>query len=190
MPTTVFQTPADLFDGLDLDLQADAPLGPLTWYRTGGRAALLAMPDGPEQLQRLVQRCRERRVPMAVLGAGANLLVTEPGFDGVVVRLTAEAFKQVHIKDGRVTAGAGVDLFKLVPMTAKAGLDGLVQVAGIPATVGGAVRMNAGGTYGDVGSSVASVKLMGDDGEIYTRTRDDLVFGYRRSNIAAPFILE
>jgi UDP-N-acetylmuramate dehydrogenase len=69
-------------------------------------------------------------------------------------------------------------------------MEGLVHVAGIPATIGGAVRMNAGGAFGDIGESVKRVQVMSDAGQVYYRDQDDLEFGYRRTNIAAPFILE
>ncbi|MEM8739179.1 MAG: UDP-N-acetylmuramate dehydrogenase [Planctomycetota bacterium] len=189
---SLFTVPTDVFDGLDVPHRRDAPLGALTWYRTGGRTAVLASPRDPAELGAVVRRCRERGVGVSVLGAGANLLVSDAGVDGVVVRLDAPRFKTIAIDQEAhtVTAGAGVDLFKLVPASARTGLDGLVHVAGIPATVGGAVRMNAGGAFGDLGASVRRVTVMSDTGEVYTRDRDDLEFGYRSTNIAAPFILE
>ncbi|MEO1237622.1 MAG: UDP-N-acetylenolpyruvoylglucosamine reductase, partial [Planctomycetota bacterium] len=79
---------------------------------------------------------------------------------------------------------------KLVPASARAGLSGLVHVAGIPATVGGAVHMNAGGAFGDIGESVRRVRVMSDAGQVFDCDRDDLDFGYRRTNIYEPFILE
>ncbi|MEM1109362.1 MAG: UDP-N-acetylmuramate dehydrogenase [Planctomycetota bacterium] len=192
MPDTSFTVTPDFFQDLDIPLAVDAPLGALTWYRTGGHAAVLASPSNVAQLSELTARCREQHVPMKILGAGANLLVRDGGVDAVVVRLDAPGFKQIAIdeKAATITAGAGVDLFKLVPASARAGLDGLVHVAGIPATVGGAVRMNAGGAFGDIGESVKRVQVMSDAGQVYYRDRDDLDFGYRHTNIAAPFILE
>ena len=78
---------------------------------------------------------------------------------------------------------------RLVAETARLGLDGLAQVAGIPASIGGAIRMNAGGTYGDVGQAVKRVQVMSATGQVYHRDADDLEFTYRHSNIDAPFIL-
>lgn len=192
MPDSTFTVPSDLLADLNIRHTPDAPLGALTWYRTGGNAAILASPSNAAQLSELTSRCRERRVPMLILGAGANLLVRDQGVDAVVVRLDDPNFKQIAIdqKTGVVTAGAGVDLFKLVPASARAGLEGLVHVAGIPATIGGAVRMNAGGAFGDIGGSVKRVQVMSDAGQVYYRDQDDLEFGYRHTNIAAPFVLE
>ena len=182
--------PEDLLDGLSIRVERDVPLAPLTWYGLGGPAALLAHPSSTQQLSLLAQRCHERRVPIYVLGSGANLLVADEGVgDGVVVQLDDPHWKQLRIQGDRVTVGAGYDLAKLVLDTAKAGLAGLHPLAGIPATVGGAVRMNAGGAFGEIGPTVARVQVMSDGGQVYYRDRDELVFSYRRSNITARFIL-
>ncbi len=192
MPARPFTVRPDFIADLNIKHTADAPLGALTWYRTGGHAALLASPSNAAQLSTLVARCREQHVRILILGAGANLVVRDEGVDAVVVRLDDPNFKQIAIdqKAHTITAGAGVDLFKLVPASARAGLDGLVHVAGIPATIGGAVRMNAGGAFGDIGESVKRVQVMSDAGQVYYRDRDDLEFNYRSTNIRAPFILQ
>ena len=96
----------------------------------------------------------------------------------------------MSINGNRVTAGAGYDLMKLVLKTARAGLGGLEVVAGIPASIGGAVRMNAGGAFGEIGSAVGGVRVVADTGQLDAHDRDDLVFGYRWSNIVEPFIIE
>ena len=183
-------TPPDLLADLEVPHRVGAPLGALTWYRSGGPAAILASPTDTAQLAAVARRCREAGVPWRVLGAGANLLVRDAGVDAVVVRLDAPAFKQIQTGTDRLTAGGGVDLFKLVPHSARAGLDGLVQVAGIPATVGGAVRMNAGGGFGDVGSAVDRLRLLTGDGEILERSRDQLTFGYRSSDLGAAVVIQ
>ncbi len=168
----------------------NVPLGPLTWYGLGGPARILARPSSVQQLAALAARCTEKGVKVYVLGSGANLLVRDEGVDGVVVQLNDPCFKHVSIQGNLVTVGSGYDLAKLVLETARAGLAGLECLAGIPASVGGAVRMNAGGAYGEIGPCVKSVRVMDSTGYVYTRTRDDLVFSYRKSNIVAKFILE
>jgi len=186
-------TPAEhaskCLEGLNIRAEHDAPLGALTWYGVGGRADVLAHPSSTAQLSELINRCQSDGVPLYVLGSGANLLVRDAGVRGIVVRLDDPAFAHVEVDGAAVTAGAGADLFKLVMQTAKAGLAGLEDVAGIPASVGGAVRMNAGGAYGDIGSAVKRVRVMAASGQVYHRDRDDLKFGYRKVNIAAPLIL-
>ncbi len=182
-------TPAVL-DGLNIPFETDVPLGPKTWYGVGGSAAILAHPASVAQLSALARRCHERGVRMYVLGSGANLLVLDEGVEGVVVQLDDPTFGQWKREGNAVTAGAGVDLMKLVLDTAREGLAGLEVLAGIPASVGGAVRMNAGGAYGEIGPSIRRVEVMSEAGQVYSRDRDDLIFSYRKSNIVAPFILE
>lgn len=172
--------------------ETDVPLAPLTWYGVGGAARVVAHPSGTEQLAQLARACHLDKTSLFVLGAGANLLVRDEGVDGVVVRLDDPSFKEVRMDPhtGLVIAGAGADLAKLVLETAKAGLGGLECLAGIPATVGGAVKMNAGGAYGDIGRSVLEVTLMDHHGEAGTFNRDELVFSYRHTNIEARFITQ
>jgi len=189
----MLDTDAEQIDKLLNDLgirhQMDAPLGPLTWYNVGGHAQCLAHPASNAQLSGLVSKCREHKIPMRILGSGANLLVREEGVKGVVVRLDDPAWSTMKVQGNTVTVGAGYGLMRLVAETARLGLDGLAQVAGIPASIGGAVRMNAGGKYGDVGQAVKRVQVMSATGQVYHRDADDLEFSYRKVNIDAPFIL-
>ena len=170
--------------------ETDVPLGPRTWYGVGGNAQILAHPSSVAQLAALADRCARNHVPVRVLGSGANLLVADQGVPGVVVELDDPTFKQVQVDGHIVTVGAGYDLMKLVLDMAKHGLGGLEVMAGIPASVGGAVRMNAGGAFGEIGPIVRRVQVMSDNGQVYYRDRDDLRFEYRKTNIVAPYILE
>ncbi|MEX0775031.1 MAG: UDP-N-acetylmuramate dehydrogenase [Phycisphaeraceae bacterium] len=175
---------------LNIRHETDMPLGPLTWYGVGGAARVLAHPSSVQQLAALVARCHDLSVPIYVLGAGANVLVADQGVPGIVIRLDDPCFKQLRVDKTLVAVGAGYDLARLVLETARQGLAGLECLAGIPATVGGAVRMNAGGAFGDIGRSVARIQVMDQTGQVYYRDRDDLVFSYRKTNIAARFIIE
>jgi len=179
-----------LLDELNVPFECDVPLAPYLWYGVGGPAEIFARPRSVQQLSALAARCREREIPVRVLGRGANLLVADAGVSGVVVRLDDPAFRQCHLEENRARVGAGFDLSKLVLQTARQGLSGLACLAGIPASVGGAVRMNAGGAYGDIGQAVRRVQVMDQSGQVYTRDREDLVFGYRHTNIVARYILE
>jgi UDP-N-acetylmuramate dehydrogenase len=170
-------------------VKTDVPLAPLTWFGLGGPAKYFVEPTSIEQLQAIVVRLHENAIPIYVLGAGANLLVHDEGVKGAVIRLRGPAFESVKIDGTLVTAGAGKDVQRLVLEVTRAGLSGLECLAGIPGTVGGEVRMNAGGAFGDIGSSVQSVTVMDTLGKIMVREHDDLVFEYRKSNINAKFIL-
>lgn len=182
---------AALLEDLGIRHETDVPIGEkMTWYGIGGRADVLAHPAGVAQLSALAAKCHENGIPIYVLGSGANLLVRDEGVSGMVIKLDDPAFGQIKVEGTKLTAGPGVDMFKLVLECAKLGLAGLAHIAGIPASVGGAVRMNAGGAYGDIGSTVHKVHVMAENGQAYCRDRDDLVFGYRTTNIVAPYILD
>ena len=186
-----------LFDDLAEIVERDYPLARHTWYRIGGPARYFVRPRDVEELQTVARRCGDAGLQVYVLGLGANLLVRDDGVPGVVVKLDADHWRTVRIdrdtngRDGPVlvTANGGVDLQKLVLRTCREGLAGFECMAGIPGTIGGGIRMNAGGKYGDIGGRVKSVTVMSADGSVFERTRDDLVFEYRRVNIAAPYIL-
>lgn len=179
-----------LFDDLNIPVEKNVPLAEHTWYGVGGSAKYFARPTSKQDLATLAQRAYTHKLPWHVLGSGANLVVADEGVNALVVLLSDPVFKQVHIEGSRVRCGAGYDLAKLVLDMAKAGLSGLECLAGIPASVGGAVRMNAGGLYGEIGRSIYRLELMDAEGQIYYRDRDDLQFSYRKTNIAARAILE
>ena len=179
----------ELFNGLSCPVEFDVPMASYTWYGLGGPAAVMAHPASVQQLSALAAYCHENAMPVYVLGSGANLLVEDDGIPGIVVQLDDPCFQDLNIAGTTVATGAGYDLMKLVLETSKAGLAGLECLAGIPATVGGAVRMNAGGAFGDIGQSVSRIQVMDNTGHVYYRDSEDLVFGYRKTNIAARFIL-
>jgi UDP-N-acetylmuramate dehydrogenase len=192
-PNHLTPEPAGLLYQLGIAHQAHAPLGPRTWYAVGGEAEVLAQPSSLDQLQAVVAACHQCALPLRVLGKGANLLVRDhqtPAVPGVVLALKAPFFTEIQDHGGQVQARGGVDLFKLVRQTARAGLSGLDSVAGIPATVGGAIRMNAGGAFGEIGDCVQSVTVMRENGELQTLQRQQITFGYRQTDIEAPLIVE
>ncbi len=169
---------------LPMKITRQAPIS--TWYRVGGRADCLASPSTTEQLVQLFGEGQSVRV----LGEGANLLVKDEGVDGIVVSLKQGDFAAVSIDPAThfVIAGAGVDLRRLITFTTKQGLAGLEVLGGIPATVGGAVRMNAGGSFGQICQSIASVTTIDPDG--YEREFDAqaIDFGYRCSGLEQHII--
>lgn len=175
-------------------VRLNVPLAPLTWFGLGGPAKYYLQPRDVASLQAMVARLRENEIPIYVLGGGANLLVHDQGIDGAVICMNGSGgsaeFKKVRIEGTMVTAGAGKDVQKLVLECTNAGLSGLECLAGIPGSVGGEIKMNAGGAFGDIGSAIHSVKVMDLHGHVRVLEKDDLVFEYRKSNISAKFILE
>jgi UDP-N-acetylmuramate dehydrogenase len=178
-----------LFTGLEKIVKEDHPLAPHTWMKLGGRSTYYIEPTTVEELGEVVRRCRENEIPMYVLGSGANVLIDDSGVNGAVIKLSGDHFKETKITESGLRANAGVDMGKLVLRCVRDGLAGMECLTGIPGTVGGCVKMNAGGAFGDIGSVIQSVDVMGPDGEVFTRHRPDLAFAYRSSNINAPFIL-
>ncbi|CAN5455520.1 UDP-N-acetylmuramate dehydrogenase [soil metagenome] len=177
------------FAGLEAAVTENAILQPYTWYKIGGPARWFIRPRSAEELQEASRRCIENNIPIYVLGLGANLLVSDAGVNGAVFRLDDEFFRRVKFDGSSVEAGAGVDMQKLLLRTVREGLAGVELLAGIPGTLGGGIRMNAGGKFGDIGAVVSKVLVMDQEGTLFERTRDDLVFEYRHTNISARFIL-
>jgi UDP-N-acetylmuramate dehydrogenase len=177
------------FLGLEEIVQENHPLARHTWYRIGGPARYLISPRSIEELQEASKRCVENEIPIYVLGLGANLLVQDEGVPGAVFMLQEDAFRRIKVEKTSVTVGSGVDMQKLLLRCVRGGLAGIECLAGIPGTIGGGIRMNAGGKFGDIGAVVTRVTVMDQGGEIFERTKDDLVFEYRSTNISAKFIL-
>lgn len=180
---------AQIFEGLDSIVTENVSMAPFTWYRIGGPARYFIQPTSLETLQAAAARCLENNIPMYVLGLGANLLVGDQGVDGAVFRLSAEHWRTVKFDNNLCEVGAGADMQKLVLRTVRQGLAGIECLAGIPGTVGGGIRMNAGGKFGDIGAVVTKVTVMDQEGTVFERYKDDLVFDYRSTNIVAKFIL-
>lgn len=150
-----------------------------TWFGIGGGAERFAAPQTVEQLRRCVQIDPALRV----LGDGANLLVDDAGVSELVVVLTAQAMAEVRWTGTAVSAGAGANLPKLINEAARRGLGGLEGLAGIPASIGGAVRMNAGGTFGQIADAVARVHGLRRDGSDVVLERGEIDFSYRHSGL-------
>jgi len=134
-------------------LTHDAPLAKFVWFKSGGHADWLFEPADLDDLKGFFERLGGD-IPLMALGVGSNMIIRDGGVPGVVVRL-GEPFSDVEVT-GPTTlrAGAGAPASKVARRAAKAGIDGLAFLTGIPGSVGGAIRMNAGGAYGEIGPLV------------------------------------
>jgi UDP-N-acetylmuramate dehydrogenase len=179
-----------IFSGLEHIVKEKCPLAPYTWYGLGGPADYLITPQSREQIAEVFRRCRDNQVPIRVLGFGSNLLVSDEGVRGAVIRLENPVFCDYTFDQTTLKAGAGANLNKLVLESVRRGLAGLEALTGIPGSVGGAVRMNAGGRFGDLGAVVQSVTVMNAEGQIFEKAKPELVFDYRTTNITSKLILE
>jgi UDP-N-acetylmuramate dehydrogenase len=167
---------------------AQEPLSRHSTFAIGGPADVYAEVADREQLKRAAAWARERKLPLFPIGQGSNLLVGDGGIRGVVVRLRGD-FEKISFDGAAVTAGAGAALPALAREAAKRGLSGAEAFVGIPGTVGGGLMTNAGTPEGDLGSLVESVDLFSPDGAEETWGRDELSFGYRRSNLSGRLVL-
>jgi UDP-N-acetylmuramate dehydrogenase len=164
---------------LDIPIQRRVPIK--TWFEIGGCADRFALARSASELRALLAIDPALRI----LGDGANLLVDDEGVDDLVVSLASPAFSAISMNTttGVVTAGAGTHLFKLINEAVAAGLGGLEVLAGVPATLGGAVVMNAGGAYGEIASCVRRVFALARDGREVVLERRDIAFSYRHSGL-------
>jgi UDP-N-acetylmuramate dehydrogenase len=138
----------------------DVPLGPMTTYRVGGAAALFVQVTDRGQLTAVAEAASASGLPVLVVGRGSNLLVADSGFPGIAIGLAdLDASVDIDVASARVTAAAGVALPVLARKTAAAGLSGFEWAVGVPGSIGGAVRMNAGGHGSDMAASLVEVTV-------------------------------
>jgi len=164
--------------------QTDAAIGPLTTYRVGGHAALFVLVEHDEDLERLSRALAPADVAVLVIGRGSNVLVADAGFGGVAVML-GEPYARVDIAGTRVRAGGMASLPVVARRTAAAGLTGFEWAVGVPGSIGGAVRMNAGGHGSDMAATLVGVRRFdlrsGEDTQV---PADRLDLAFRHSNVA------
>jgi UDP-N-acetylmuramate dehydrogenase len=176
-------------DGFRSVSRADTPLAEYTWYRLGGPARWLIQPRDPAELGAVVAACQAAGVRWRVLGRGANVLVRDEGFDGAVLRLCGAAFEHVQVDPPFVIAGAGADFPKLIRASIDAGLCGLEALAGIPGTLGGVIRMNAGGRHGEIATWVETVDVLDGAGRVRRIPAGDMGFSYRGTTLQGGIVL-
>lgn len=169
------------------DLKLNEPLAKHTTFHLGGEADFFAQIGNIVQLQKVLDAI-EGKIPIFILGAGSNVLVTEKGWTGIVIRLTGE-FNKLTIEANEVTVGAGISLPVFLKKLAEAGLEGLEFLAGIPGTVGGAIAMNAGLKKEWIGRYVEELEISNFAGQRKILAQKDLSFAYRQSNLEGKIAL-
>jgi UDP-N-acetylmuramate dehydrogenase len=169
--------------------QANVPLAPFTHLRVGGPAEFLVHPRNVAELTGVMTWCEKAKIPLRVLGAGVNLVVRDEPLSGVVVQMVTPAFTDITVDGARVRAGCGAKLAALIAVTAKHNLAGFESLIGIPATIGGALRCNAGDRSGEIGSFVDRVEVLEGDGQVSVRERDELRFTEHSSNLDDAILL-
>src|SRR6516162_6149353 len=155
----------------------DQPLAELTWFRVGGPAQLLFMPEDESDLSYFLAHL-PGDLPVTVIGLGSNLIVRDGGVPGSAVRL-GRGFNEITIEGARVRAGAAVPDVKVARAAQEAGIAGLLFMRGIPGAVGGALRMN-GGAYGrETKDALIEARAVDRSGRVHVLTNADLGFTYR-----------
>jgi UDP-N-acetylmuramate dehydrogenase len=160
------------------DVFTHEPLSRHTWYAIGGPADFYCVPADLDDLRALVRVCRSANVGYFVLGKGSNLLVSDAGLRGVVINLSTSC-STTELAETIVKAGAGVYIPKLVLECERVGLAGIEMFAGIPGTVGGALKMNAGCHGREMYDVVRSVDVLKEDA-VVTLKKDEIDYAYRR----------
>ncbi|MGH7913534.1 MAG: UDP-N-acetylmuramate dehydrogenase [Candidatus Binataceae bacterium] len=169
-------------------LKTGAPLAELTSFQIGGPADVLLAVESEDELRAAMAAAWCARVPAFCLGAGTNLLVSDRGVRGLVVRL-AEGFTRLEFDDLRVRAGAAAQFGTLVEEAIGCGLKGLEFGEGIPGSVGGGLVMNAGAFGGEIARVVRLVHGVSEQGQSLALSGDEIKFSYRRAELPPHFVI-
>lgn len=158
------------------------PLANHTTWKIGGPADVLVEPNSIDHVIRLMQLINEYQLPWRVIGRGSNLLVTDEGIDGVIIKL-GNGLDHLEIRDEQVLVGGGYSLIKLATLISKKGLSGLEFAGGIPGSVGGAVFMNAGAHGSDISQILVRAHILFPDGTLKWINKENMGFSYRTSRL-------
>jgi UDP-N-acetylmuramate dehydrogenase len=163
-------------------LTPDAPMDRVTWFRAGGLAELMFQPHDVDDLKTFL-KALPAETPLTVVGVGSNLLVRDGGIKGVVLRLSAKGFGDVElIGDNRIRAGAICPDKNIAAMALDHSIGGFAFYYGIPGSIGGALRMNAGANGAETCERVTAVEAVDRQGNGVTLSNADMHYGYRHSN--------
>jgi UDP-N-acetylmuramate--L-alanine ligase/UDP-N-acetylenolpyruvoylglucosamine reductase len=155
------------------------PMGRHTTMKLGGPAQFWIEPQTVAGLGRVIAHCRERGIATRVLGRGSNLLIRDGGIKGAVIHPEGGEFDEITVHGDTITAGAGVKFKRLTAVARAAGLGGFEWMEGIPGSVGGGIRMNAGAMGGETFDQVVSVRYLDVMGGVHEKTRSEITYRYR-----------
>ena len=176
-------------------LKKDEPLAKKTTLRVGGPADVYVEPTTESELSQILKFCRQRDVRFFVLGRGSNLLIRDGGIRGVVISLAHPTFSRIEIDGGKLRCGAGAKLKAVSVEARRHNLAGLEFLEGIPGSVGGALRMNAGAMGGATFDFVEMIRIMDQSGDIHELQRNEILVKYRscpllKENIAISAVFK
>lgn len=162
-------------------VKLNEPMSQYTTFKIGGPADLFYEAKTSEEIIKAVKLARRLKTPYFILGEGSNLLVSDQGFRGLVIKIQTSKFK---LQNSNIISESGAKLKTLVEEATKANLSGLEFVAGIPGTLGGAIRGNAGAWQQNIGDKVLKVRVLTKEGEIKWLSQKDCQFKYRQSRFS------
>lgn len=177
----MFEKITAVADFYQTEYYKDFPLSKITSFQTGGNADLLLVPNSVEVLSALIAACRTENVPYYIIGNGSNLLVSDKGVRGVVLRMALPMSDITELEDGKICCAAGASLTALCNFAYKHSLSGLEFAYGIPGSAGGAAYMNAGAYGGEMKDVLEKCTHIAPDGTVGSFSGAELQLGYRRS---------
>lgn len=164
-------------------------LAPYTTFRIGGPAEIFAEPATAPELNDLLRLLREEQAPYFYLGLGSNILVSDVGFDGVVIRAREQLEQIARLSDTVVEAGPSAKLLRLTTFVGVRELSGMEPLSGIPGSVGGGLYMNAGAYGGEISDTLIDIDVITEEGEQITLKKDEIGFGYRSAPLLQSMII-
>jgi len=167
-------------------LQADAPMAKLSWFKTGGMADVLFQPADVDDLAGLLKD-KPAEVPVTVIGTASNIIIRDGGIEGVVIRAGA-GFADIDIDDDIVTAGAAAHDVTVARKARDAGLTGLEFLSGIPGSIGGGLKMNAGAYGTEFKDIFADAEALDGEGTLHRLELAGMAFGYRQCGVPEDWI--
>lgn len=173
----------ELLSGRYGTCKVNEPMRDHTTFKVGGPADLLIMPNSENDIIDIIKYCNNKEIPFIVIGNGSNLLVTDKGIRGVVIKL-GKNFSDIVFSDDKVVAQAGALLSTVAKKSFKHSLTGMEEISGIPGSVGGAMVMNAGAYGGEISYIVTKVRCLNKQGELLEFNKDEMDFGYRQSVVS------
>ncbi len=188
MMAALARPPADAMPPIRGSIEVGAPLHRFSWFRVGGPAAYLARPEDADDLAVLLQGM-PTGVTVTVIGVASNLIIRDGGIDGLVVKLDAPGFRRIDIREDRIIAGAGALDIQVARKARDAGLGGLEFLSGIPGTLGGAVRMNAGAYGREIADILIAAHVIDRNGLRQRLNADELGLSYRHSDLPPDSIV-
>lgn len=177
------------FDGVKGVIKKDEQLSGYTTFKIGGPARYFVEPLDLDDLKLVVKSAKKYKIPILIIGSGSNLLVSDRGINGAVIKLNSPNFKKLSFDNNVVIVGAGCLLSQVVKNSQKRGLSGAEFLVGIPGTAGGALVMNAGISGKNISDLVEEVTVMDYNGSVKVLTKSKIKFDYRSSDLSNYIVL-